>query len=109
MQKKRNMWKFIEKIRGNYIGTSFLKDGRKYFGVILGYCGLKPIENNRFLIWERGTTRIELFDTSDLKLIDNAPAVAIDLETSHNKYFFNAKPIDSLEYYFEPLQTQIDF
>jgi hypothetical protein len=107
---KRNLqWKFIEKFHGNYIGTSFLKEGRKCFGVILGHCGLKRIENDRFLIWERGTTRIELFDTSDLVLIDNSPKVAIDLKTSQNKYFFNVNPIDSLEYYFEPLQTQIDF
>ena len=107
---KRNLqWKFIEKIHGNYIGTSFLKEGRKSFGVILGHCGLKRIENDRFLIWERGTTRIELFDTTDLKLIDNATKVAIDLNNSQNKYFFNANPIDSIEYCFEPLQTQIDF
>lgn len=101
-------WKFVDKIKNDYIGITLLTEGKSCLGLVSINCGLKPVDKNRFLIWERGTTKIDLFDTSDLRVIDNEIKIANELKTSKTKYLFNAKPIDSIEYSVNPFQTIID-
>jgi hypothetical protein len=101
-------WKYIYKIKHDFIGITFLTENKSCLGIVSINCGIKPIENNRFIIWERGTTKIDLYDTSDLRPIKNEIELSKKINDSSRKYFFNANPIDSIDYSFEKAQPIIE-
>ena len=103
---KNLSWKYFEKINGEYVGIIKLLRRKECLGLLDGYCYVKPIKNDRFIIWKRGTTKIELYNSNDLMPID---IQKIDMKSLEGKYYFNAEPIDSIEYFFDLYQTEIDF
>ena len=102
---RRNLkWKYFDKIC-----ITKLFDNKNCIGLIDTYCYLKPINPEEFLIWVRGTTKIELYRIKDLQPIDNDEAVIKELKEKKEKYFFNCEPIEKIEYFFDLFQTEIDF
>ena len=77
-------------------------------GLIDNYCYIKPISTEIFLIWVRGTTKIELYRAQDLKPIFNEADIIKLIRDKKTKYYFDCKPIDQFEYFFDLYQTEID-
>jgi hypothetical protein len=97
-------WKYFDDL---YITK--LVSTKNTFGLVNSFCYIKPVNLEYFLIWVRGTTKIELFRIKDLKSIDNEDEVIKELQASKKKYFFNCEPIEKIEYFFDLGQTEIDF
>jgi hypothetical protein len=79
------------------------------FGLVDTYCYIKPISTENFLIWVRGTTKIELYKTQDLKPIYNDTDIIKHIKDKKTKYYFDCSPIDQIEYFFDLYQTEINF
>ena len=103
---KEYKWRYEENLNGHSSGLTCLYHKDKCLGILDIYCYIKPIQNNRFLIWERGKRIIELYDTSDLKEINKNE---IDWKKLNKKFFFLAEPIDKIEYYFDLYETRFRF
>lgn len=100
------VWKQINKLNGEKLSLTSLKSKNGCVGIVDMYCYVKPLENGQFLIWKRGSRKIELYDSSDLKPIKTDGIKWTQLK---KPYLFNAKPIDSFEYYFDLYQTDVKF
>lgn len=106
---KNLIWKFIEKEKGEYIGVIKLLNKNICFGIVDMYCYIKPIDSERFLIWERGTTKIEMYNVNDLQPIKNENDIVKQIKEVKRKYYFNSQPIEKVEYFFDLYQTEIEY
>ena len=100
------IWKQIKKLNGEKLALTGLYSENSCVGILDMYCYIKPLKNEQFLIWERGSRKIELYNSFDLKPIDINKIKWTDL---NKNYLFNAQPVDSLEYYFDLYQTNLNF
>ena len=91
------------------LGMIKLLNDKDCLGMIGMYCYLKPINDNYFLIWTRGTTRIELYKIQDLKPIQNENSLINKLKDKKQKYFFNCEPVETIDYFFDLYKTEISF
>jgi hypothetical protein len=97
-------WKYSDKL-----WITKLLSKKACLGLVDGYCYIKPLNSEEFLIWERGTTKIEFYKTKDLKPIPNMVDIIKILRDTKRKFYFNCKPVDQIEYYFDLYQTEINF
>jgi len=112
-------WYFKDNIP--YLGQNFnwksfgnegiikLQNNKKCLGLINMYCYLKPINNEYFFIWTRGTTKIELYKTQDLRPIDKETSFINLIKDNQQKYYFNCSPIDKIEFFFDLYQTELTY
>ena len=91
------------------LGMIKLMNDKDCLGMIGMYCYLKPINDDYFLIWTRGTTRLELYKIQDLKPIQNENSLINKLRDKKQKYFFDCEPIEKIEYFFDLYKTEISF
>jgi hypothetical protein len=90
-------------------GMIKLMNNKDCLGLIDTYCYLKPINNEYFLFWVRGTTKIELYKSQDLQPIQKEIDIIKNLKDSKQKYYFNCAPIDKIEYFFDLYQTELTY
>jgi len=100
------VWKEIKNLNGEKLALTSLNFKKNCVGIIDMYCYVKPLNNGRFLIWKRGSRKIELYNSSDLKPIEIKNIKWTELKKSH---LFNTVPIDTIEYNFDLYQTEIEF
>ena len=100
------VWKELKKLNGEKLALTTLNSKNNRVGIIEMYCYIKPLQNGKFLIWKRGSRKIELYDSADLK-----PLETVDFKWTElgKPYLFNAKPIGSLEYFIDLYQTDLKF
>ena len=93
----------------NDSGWIKLIDNKNCLGLIDMYCYLKPINNEYFLIWVRGTTKIDLYKVAELQPIQNEDEIYKNLKNKRQKYYFNCEPVDKIEYFFDLYQTELTY
>lgn len=99
-------WKYVEKMDGVNVGLIKLLRNNECYGLIDSYCYIKPITDNRFLFWIRGTRKIDLYNAQLLKPIDSKE---FNIKRGNLKYLFNCEPTDSIEYHPDLYQIELDF
>jgi len=90
-------------------GIIKLLDNKDCLGLIGMYSYLKPVNNEYFLIWVRGTTRIELYRIQDLQPIQKENDIIKNLKNKKQNYYFNCAPIETIEYFLDLYQTELTF
>ncbi len=99
-------WNQIKELNGEKLSLTGLNLNKVCVGIIDMYCYIKPLTNGQFLIWKRGSRKIELYNVTDLKPINTGKIKWSELKKT---YLFEAKPVDSFEYYFDLYQTEFEF
>ena len=100
------IWKQIKTLNGEKLSLTSLNSKKGCIGILDMYCYIKPLNNGKFLIWKRGSRKIELYNISDLNVIDSNKIKWAELKLA---YQFNTEPIDSIEFNFDLYQTEVEF
>lgn len=103
---KNLIWKYVEKIKGEHVGILQLLNEDKCIGILNSNCYVKPLKGSNFLIWVRGTNKIEMYNSADLKPLDTEQ---IDWKNQKITYLFDATPMAELEYFIDLYQTNLKF
>jgi hypothetical protein len=105
-------WANINMLDNVYYGFMALHHDSKAYGFLDNNCYLRPIENGeKFLIWTRGTNKIELYDSSRLEKLTNFVSILSNFQSNKIKYYFNSQPIGVLIFDIDGSKTDylIDF